>query len=79
LPQVLINVDVRQKPALEDLPEVMATIASVENRLQSRGRVLVRYSGTQAQCRIMVEGPSQAESQAYCNEIAEAVRRTIGS
>jgi phosphoglucosamine mutase len=79
LPQILMNVEVKQKPDLNQMPEIMAIISSVEKRLGAHGRVLVRYSGTQPQCRIMVEGPSQAESRAYCSEIAEAVRRSIGS
>jgi phosphoglucosamine mutase len=79
LPQVLMNVEVKQKPDLNQMPEIMAIISSVEKRLGAYGRVLVRYSGTQPQCRIMVEGPSKEESRAYCSEIAEAVRRSIGS
>ena len=54
-PQELINVAVRYKPDIGTLPQVAAAIEAVERRLGQRGRVLVRYSGTQPLCRIMVE------------------------
>ena len=54
-PQVLINVDVKSKPPLITFPEVKAAIRQVEKELNGKGRVLVRYSGTQSQCRVMAE------------------------
>ena len=78
-PQVLINIDVNRKPDIESLPEVVKVIESVENKLGEQGRVLVRYSGTQPLCRVMVEGPSKAKTQQYCEQIAEIIRDTIGS
>jgi phosphoglucosamine mutase len=77
-PQVLLNVDVRNKPAIESLPEIMAAIRSVEDRLGERGRVLVRYSGTQPLCRVMVEGPEKDETRRYCRQIADTVKATLG-
>ena len=77
-PQVLINVDVKSKPRLESLSEVMAIIRRVEKELNGRGRVLVRYSGTQPQCRVMVEGPTVKEAQYNCDRIAVAVKKMIG-
>jgi phosphoglucosamine mutase len=78
-PQHLVNVPVRAKPTLESLEEVRAVISQVEARLGSRGRVLVRYSGTQPMCRVMVEGPTREETEAACETIAAAVRRAIGA
>jgi phosphoglucosamine mutase len=78
-PQVLINVDVNRKPDIESIPEVVEVIESVEKNLGEQGRVLVRYSGTQPFCRVMVEGPSKAETQRYCSQIAEIIKYTIGS
>ncbi len=77
-PQVLINVDVNDKPDIESIPEVAKAIKSVEENLGEQGRVLVRYSGTQPLCRVMVEGPSKAETQQYCSQIADIIRDTIG-
>lgn len=77
-PQVLINVDVRSKPDISSLPEVAGVIAEVEKELGEKGRVLVRYSGTQQMCRVMVEGPTKEATDAYCNKIADVVKKTIG-
>ena len=77
-PQILINVKVKHKPDLEGIPEIQDAIASVKNTLGQKGRVLVRYSGTQPECRIMVEGPSEQETRILCEHIADAVRETIG-
>jgi phosphoglucosamine mutase len=57
----------------------MAAIREVEQKLGEQGRVLVRYSGTQNMCRVMVEGPSQEETGSYCRQIAEVVERKIGA
>jgi len=77
-PQVLLNIDVRKKPAIEDVPEIVAAIRSVEKRLGEKGRVLVRYSGTQPLCRVMVEGPEENETRRYCRQIADVVKATLG-
>ena len=72
-PQVLINVDVASKPDLDTLPQITEAVRRVEAALADRGRVLVRYSGTQSKCRVMVEGPTVEETRAYCRQIAEVV------
>ena len=77
-PQVLQNVAVRSKPKLNELEQVQQVITDIEARLGNRGRVLVRYSGTQAVCRIMVEGPSNEAARESCQAIASAVERAIG-
>jgi phosphoglucosamine mutase len=77
-PQILINVKVKQKPDMKDIPEIQDAIDSVKNALGQKGRVLVRYSGTQPECRIMVEGPSEQETRDYCQQIAEVVKEKIG-
>ena len=78
-PQVLINVDVSSKPPLETIPAVEAAIRYVENELAGKGRVLVRYSGTQQQCRVMVEGPENEVTSQLCRKIAKAVQDDIGA
>jgi phosphoglucosamine mutase len=77
-PQVLINVDVRHKPDLKSIPDIKDVINWVEHKLGDEGRVLVRYSGTQSQCRIMVEGPTREETESYCEKIAEIVKNELG-
>jgi phosphoglucosamine mutase len=59
------------------VPEVQAAIDRVEAALAGRGRVLVRYSGTEPLLRIMIEGPDQASVQAWAEDIAEAVRTAL--
>ena len=77
-PQVLQNVPVGEKPNLTELEPVQRVIADVEARLGEQGRILVRYSGTQSICRVMVEGPSEDEVRDSCLAIAAAVRSVIG-
>jgi phosphoglucosamine mutase len=77
-PQTLVNVRVREKRAIDTVPEIQAAIARVEAALGGRGRVLVRYSGTEPLLRVMIEGEDQASVQAWAEEIAEAIRGTLG-
>lgn len=73
-PQVLVNVPVSHKPPLDSLPQVQRVIKHVTQQLGDEGRVLVRYSGTQAEARIMVEGPDHAVIHGYAQEIAGAIQ-----
>jgi phosphoglucosamine mutase len=76
-PQMLINLDVKKKPKIESVPEIMAAIKQVEKKLGDKGRVLVRYSGTQNMCRVMVEGPTKKETESYCRQIADVVEKML--
>ncbi len=78
-PQVLINVTVKSRPDIDTVPEIMAAIRDVEAKLGEQGRVLVRYSGTQNMCRVMVEGPSQEKTGAYCRQIADVVEKKLNA
>jgi phosphoglucosamine mutase len=78
-PQVLLNVHVRSKPKLETLPEVQAEMDRVARELQGRGRLLVRYSGTENLARVMIEGEEQAEIEEKANRIAAVIKRVIGN
>jgi phosphoglucosamine mutase len=77
-PQKLVNVKVKRKPRLDTVPEIRQAIRQVEMELGDEGRVLVRYSGTQKMCRVMVEGPSADVTEKYCKGLAEVVERAIG-
>ncbi len=78
LPQTLVNVRVQQKTPVDDVPEIRAAISRVEAALDGRGRVLVRYSGTEPLLRVMIEGEDQSSVQAWAEEIAEAARAKLG-
>lgn len=77
-PQKMINIDVKSKPDISTVPRIVKVIQSVEKELKDNGRVLVRYSGTQNMCRVMVEGPSDDITERFCKKIADVVRSTIG-
>jgi phosphoglucosamine mutase len=76
-PQMLINIDVKKKPEIETVPKIMAAIKKAEQALGDKGRVLVRYSGTQSMCRVMVEGPTKKETETHCRQIADVVRKML--
>jgi phosphoglucosamine mutase len=76
-PQTLVNVRVREKVDVATVPAVAEAMQRVEQALAGRGRLLVRYSGTEPLLRIMIEGENQATVQAWAEEVADAVRNTI--
>lgn len=78
-PQKIINVQVRHKPDLNSIPSIVEIIRQVEDELKDNGRVLVRYSGTQNMCRVMVEGPNDELTERYCKEIADVIQKEIGA
>ena len=77
-PQVLLNVPVQSKPRFEDVPRIHAAMRAAELELGDDGRVLVRYSGTEPLCRVMVEGPTAEKTEHICRSLAEIVRTSIG-
>ncbi len=77
-PQTCINVRVVAKPPLESLHKVSAAIADVQDTLGEEGRILVRYSGTENLCRIMVEGVKQKQVMQLAESVAAVIRTEIG-
>ena len=77
-PQSLINVDTKSRPEISTVPEIVSVIKAVEQKLGDKGRVLVRYSGTQNMCRVMVEGPTKEETLEFCKQIADVIRAKLG-
>lgn len=73
VPQVLLNVKVKQKPVLESVPDIHRAIQDSERRLNGSGRVVVRYSGTESLLRIMIEG----EQDGLINEVAETLAKVV--
>jgi phosphoglucosamine mutase len=78
VPQVLLNVPVKTKPELGSLPAFETALRKSEARLNSCGRILVRYSGTEPVLRIMVEGDSEPLIRSIAEELADVVRRHVG-
>lgn len=77
-PQVLLNVGVREKKELGRLPRVRQKIAAVEKELGRRGRVLVRYSGTELLARVMLEGENEEQIRSMAEDIADEIRAELG-
>ena len=79
VPQVLLGLEVTRKVPFEEMPEVSAEIARVRTELGQAGRVLVRYSGTENKCRVMIEGDSKDRIDVYAHGIVDRVRKQIGA
>ena len=77
-PQSLVNVQVNQKPPIEEIDSVQAVIRRVEQGLGTDGRVMVRYSGTESKARVLVEGPDSAQVEAWAREIADSMQAALG-
>jgi phosphoglucosamine mutase len=77
LPQVLVNVTVERRRELDSIPVIGQAIADAEKKLAGKGRILVRFSGTQALCRVMIEGPSQKEITTMANELADVIKKNM--
>jgi phosphoglucosamine mutase len=68
---------VRHKPDLAEITAIQDATAAVEDELGEDGRVVLRYSGTEDLCRVMVEGPTEEIVQLHTGRIADAVRREL--
>jgi phosphoglucosamine mutase len=77
-PQVIVNVKVREKRPLEAIPTVCAAIAAAEAELADSGRVVIRYSGTEALARVMIEAESEPLMRHHADTIANAIRTELG-
>jgi phosphoglucosamine mutase len=77
-PQVIVNVKVREKKPLDSIPTVAAAIAAAETALADSGRVVIRYSGTEALARVMIEAESEPLMRHHADTIANAIRTELG-
>tara|TARA_B100000315_G_C14578063_1_gene588969 strand:- start:722 stop:2071 length:1350 start_codon:yes stop_codon:yes gene_type:complete len=77
-PQVLINISVKSKPPINEIPELAQAIKDVEKKFNGSGRVLVRYSGTESVLRVMVEGEDQCLVDITANKLAMVVKQHLG-
>ncbi|RZU42547.1 phosphoglucosamine mutase [Edaphobacter modestus] len=78
-PQVIVNVKVREKKPLDAIPTVAAAIAAAEAELADSGRVVIRYSGTEALARVMIEAESEPVMRHHADTIANAIRAELGA
>ena len=76
-PQLSTAVKVREKKPLESLPKLSAAIAQLERELGEKGRVLVRWSGTEPKIRLLVEGPTDAVVKLGMARLTDAVRSEL--
>jgi phosphoglucosamine mutase len=77
-PQILINIDITEKPPIAEIKPLQKAIMEAEAELADKGRVLVRYSGTQPMCRVMVEGPTSKQTNEIAERLAKIIRECIG-
>jgi phosphoglucosamine mutase len=77
-PQVIVNVKVREKKPLEAIPTVASAIRAAEQALAESGRVVIRYSGTEALARVMIEAESEPLMRHHADTIANAIRAELG-
>jgi phosphoglucosamine mutase len=78
-PQIIRNVQVREKPVLETLPDVSRAIEECRRAIGERGRVVVRYSGTEPLARVMVEAARTEDVEYHAARIAQAIQTALGS
>jgi phosphoglucosamine mutase len=77
-PQVIVNVRVREKKPLEEIASVAEAIGDAERELAGTGRVVIRYSGTEALARVMIEAASEERMRLHAERIAGAIRAELG-
>jgi len=78
-PQVLVNVPVRSKPPFDSVPGVQEKATAFEREMNGSGRVLIRYSGTEALARVMIEGADGERIRVMADELAGVIRSHIGT
>jgi len=77
-PQILVNIKVREKIPFEEVPQIAAEAKQIENELGAKGRLLLRYSGTENLARVMIEGENQTEIESQANHLAETIKKKLG-
>ena len=78
-PQVLLNVRVRERAEIEGIPEIKERLDRARAALDGRGRLVVRYSGTEPLLRVMAEGPDEKEVRSLAQDIVDAVTARLGA
>ena len=77
-PQILVNVKVREKQPFETVAEIAEAAQNIKNELGDKGRLLLRYSGTENLARVMIEGAHQAKIEEQANSLAKVIGNSLG-
>lgn len=77
-PQILKNAHVASKPVLEDIPTISKALKEAEEQLDGRGRIVLRYSGTEPKVRVMVEGENKVLVHKICDDLLSLIKREVG-
>ena len=77
-PQILVNVKVREKRPFEDVAEILQASQQLETELDGKGRLLLRYSGTENLARVMIEGENQNVINEQAHRLAEVIKTSLG-
>lgn len=77
-PQILVNIRVKERKDISSIPEIARLMSDIERKLEGRGRLLVRYSGTELKLRIMLEGEDEEEIKAYAEELSGLIKEKLG-
>ena len=77
-PQILVNVKVKEKRPFEEVFEIVEASKLLENELDGKGRLLLRYSGTENLARVMIEGENQTQIESQANRLAEVIKASLG-
>lgn len=78
-PQKIQNIRVREKVPFKEVPAIQAAIETAERELDGNGRVVVRYSGTEALARVMVEAESEQKMKSITATIAQEIQKALGA
>jgi phosphoglucosamine mutase len=78
LPQVLYNVEIKEKRELSEFPEIKKRTKEIEKALDNSGRILIRYSGTEPLLRIMIEGEDEKKLHRFAQDLVELVKKYLG-
>lgn len=78
-PQILVNVEVKQKRPFDEVASIKNTVKKINSELGSEGRLLLRYSGTEPLARVMIEGEHQHQIDRLANELADVIRDILGN
>lgn len=77
-PQILVNIKVKEKRPFEEVAEIAEAAGKVEKELGDKGRLLLRYSGTENLARVMIEGENQADVELKAHNLAELIKTSLG-
>jgi phosphoglucosamine mutase len=78
-PQILVNIPVTERKPFEEMADLQALAGEIETKLSGKGRLLLRYSGTELLARVMIEGENQTEIESYAYSLAAVIKSAIGS